>query len=240
MEQNDAALRAADLNLRYENIDGTALLRALIREEFPGKIAVLSSFGAESAVLLALVAEVDPAIPVIFLDTGKLFEETLAYRETLTRMLGLTDVRIVSPAADAVEAQDPEGVLWYWDADRCCALRKVQPMNRAVAGFDAVISGRKRYHGALRSFMPLFEAVDGRIKVDPIAHWSREQVDEAFASRRLPRHPLVAEGFQSIGCAPCTQVLGDAENVRAGRWAGRPKTECGIHLSTAQASAGAA
>jgi phosphoadenosine phosphosulfate reductase len=231
MEQNDAALLAANLNDRYETADGTALLRALIREEFPGRIALLSSFGAESAVLLALAAEIDPAIPVIFLDTGKLFEETLAYRETLTRTLGLTDVRIIAPNAAELAEQDPDGSLWYWDADRCCALRKVAPMGRALAGFDAVISGRKRYHGALRSFMPLFEAVDGRVKVDPIARWSREQVDEAFSIRGLPRHPLVAEGYQSIGCQPCTQAVGTDDDVRAGRWVGQPKSECGIHLS---------
>ncbi len=232
----DAAAKAAELNQRYENLDGTALIDALIHKEFQGRIAVLSSFGVESAALLALVAEVDPTVPVVTLDTEKLFEETPAYRDTLVRQLGLTDLRIVRPAAAAVAEQDADGMLWYWDPDRCCGLRKVQPMSGALAGFDAVISGRKRYHGAMRSFLPLFEAVDGKVKIDPLARWSPSEVDAIFAARDLPRHPLVPLGYKSVGCEPCTQPV-EGDDVRAGRWAGRMKTECGIHLSRKPAAA---
>ncbi|HTH97424.1 MAG TPA: phosphoadenylyl-sulfate reductase [Stellaceae bacterium] len=227
----DAAARVAALHERYENLDGAALIDALAHREFPGRVAVLSSFGAESAALLSVVAEVDPTVPVIFLNTNKLFEETLEYRDTLVRKLGLTDVRSVQAKAAVVNEADSDGMLWYWDPDRCCALRKVQPMNDALEGFDAVISGRKRYHGDLRSFLPLFEAVDGRVKVDPLARWTPEQVRELFEARELPQHPLVAKGYKSIGCEPCT-IPAEGDDVRAGRWAGRAKTECGIHIGS--------
>jgi phosphoadenosine phosphosulfate reductase len=233
---DNAAIFAAGLNKRYESIDGAALIDALVHQEFQGRIAVLSSFGSESAALLSLVAEVDPSLPVITLDTGKLFEETIAYRETLIRRLGLRDVRIVRPAASTVAAEDSDGMLWYWDPDRCCGMRKVSPMAGALAAFDAVISGRKRYHGEMRSFLPLFEAVDGQIKVDPLARWSPTQVETLFAARALPRHPLVARGYKSVGCEPCTIPV-EGDDIRAGRWAGRMKTECGIHLAAKPAAA---
>ena len=230
MEQELLERRVQELNQRYEGTQGQEILRALIKEEFPGKIAVLSSFGAESVVLLDLIAEIDPATPVIFLDTGKLFPETLAYRDLVVERLGLTDLRIVTPDPAAVEARDPEGILWYWDPDSCCALRKVEPLPFAIKGFDAIISGRKRYHGATRAALSTFEVVDGVIKTDPIAGWSQQQVKARFELRDLPRHPLVAQGYPSIGCAPCTSRVTEGDDIRAGRWAQRPKTECGIHL----------
>ena len=128
------------------------------------------------------------------------------------------------------------GILWYWDPDRCCALRKVEPLEQALKGFDLVISGRKRYHGAIRKFLPRFEAVNGQIKVDPIAHWERETIERLFNEWALPCHPLVAQGYPSIGCAPCTAPADASGDVRAGRWAGRVKTECGIHMPMAVAS----
>jgi len=230
MEQDVLEERVHELTARYNGVAGESLLRALIEDEFPGKIAVLSSFGAESVVLLDLVAQIDRSTPVIFLDTGKLFPETLVYRDLVVDRLGLTDLRIVRPDQAAVEARDPEGILWYWDPDSCCALRKVEPLPFAVKGFEALISGRKRYHGATRKELPMFELVDGHIKTDPLSGWSRDQVTAHFEARDLPRHPLVALGYPSIGCAPCTSRVTDGDDVRAGRWAGQPKTECGIHL----------
>jgi len=227
----DAVAKAAELNQRYEKLDGSALIGALIGEEFQGRIAVLSSFGSESAALLSLVADIDRSVPVIFLDTGKLFDETLAYRDTLIHKLGLTNVRSIQPAPATVAENDADGMLYYWDPDRCCAMRKVAPLNEALEGFDAVISGRKRYHGALRSFMPLFEGIDGRVKVDPLARWTPNQVQAVFEAKALPAHPLVAQGYKSIGCETCTAPA-EGDNIRAGRWAGRAKTECGIHLSS--------
>jgi len=229
MDQERVLRRVSSLVRQYDHLEGAALLRALVEVEFPGKIAVVSSFGSESAVLLALLAEVDPTVPVIFIDTGKMFEETLAYRDTLAKELGLKDLRIVAPAPARVDALDPAGRLWQTNPDACCALRKVEPLDAETAGFEALISGRKRYHGALRSFIPRIEAGAGVIKVDPIATWSREQVEDEFVARGLPRHPLEAEGYLSIGCQPCTVPVGEGAGVRDGRWSGLTKTECGIH-----------
>jgi phosphoadenosine phosphosulfate reductase len=239
MDQDRFEAYAQELNGRYGDRDTDALLRAMITDEFRGRIAVLSSFGAEAAVMLSQVAEVDPATPILFIDTGKLFAETLAYRDEVAAHLGLTDVRVIRPDTAAIAQEDPDGELWYWDPDQCCALRKVAPLDNALKSFDAVISGRKRYHGALRQFMPVFEAQGTRIKIDPLTQWSQEQVQAEFARRNLPRHPLVAEGYPSIGCVPCTRPATDGD-VRSGRWAGRVKTECGIHLPRKAASAEAA
>jgi phosphoadenosine phosphosulfate reductase len=224
--------RLADLRRRYSGLSGAALLRPLIEHEFCGQLAVVSSFGAESAVLLALVAEIDRHVPVLFLDTGKLFGETLHYRDTLIAALGLTDVRTLCPEVQELAASDAQGVLWLTDPDRCCALRKVVPLARALEGFEAWVTGRKRYQGAARAALPAFEADDaGRVKINPLAGWSRDQIAEAFVKRNLPRHPLEADGYLSIGCITCTDRVQSGEDPRAGRWRGGVKTECGIHLS---------
>jgi len=213
----------------YRDLPAPALLRAMIRRVFPGRVAVVSSFGAESAALLALVAGVDPAVPVIFLDTAKHFPETLAYRDALVGRLGLTDIRVVRPDPARVAAQDPDGDLWRRDPDRCCALRKALPLDRALEGFDAWITGRKRFHGDVRATLPTVEAVDGRVKINPLANWSAAQIERFGRARDLPRHPLVDAGFASIGCAPCTTPITAGEAARAGRWRDFDKTECGIH-----------
>ena len=208
----------------------TTLLRALIRERFAGRIALVSSFGAESAVLLHLAAGIDPALPVIFLDTGKLFPETLAYRDRLVARFGLRDVRAARPDP----AADPTGTLWRDDPDGCCGLRKVAPLEAALAPFDAWISGRKRFHGGERSTLPPVEfGADWRIRINPLAGWSAGEIAVCFAANDLPAHPLLARGYRSIGCAPCTRPVRDGEDPRAGRWAGLAKTECGIHRSPA-------
>jgi phosphoadenosine phosphosulfate reductase len=207
-------------------------LRPLIRHELPGRLAVVSSFGAESAALLALVAEIDRHVPVLCLDTGRLFGETLRYRDSLATALGLADVRTVHPPAQALAESDAQGLLWHVNPDRCCTLRKVTPLATALQGFDAWVSGRKRYQGAARAELPVFEADDtGRIKINPFAGWSRDQIEEVFIEQNLPRHPLVADGYLSIGCMTCTDRARSGEDPRAGRWRGRRKTECGIHLS---------
>jgi phosphoadenosine phosphosulfate reductase len=225
------AARVAMLTQRYGSLDGEALLRPVIEYEFRGRIAVVSSFGAESALVLGLVAAIDRRIPVIFVDTGKLFGETLRYRDQLVAKLRLEDVRAFHPDPPELAAADPKGVLWRSDPDRCCALRKVAPLAAALRGFDAWISGRKRYHGEARARLPLFEPDDaGRVKINPVAGWSRARIDAEFAVRGLPRHPLEADGYLSIGCMTCTDRVQAGEDPRAGRWRGRAKTECGIHL----------
>jgi phosphoadenosine phosphosulfate reductase len=205
-----------------------AALRLVGRE----RLAVVSSFGTESAALLKVMADVDPAIPVIFLDTGWLFEETLAYRDTLTAKLGLRDVRSIQPLEQTLSRADSDRELWLTDPDACCRIRKVEPLARALAPFGAWINGRKRFQGGARAAMPVVEADGMRLKFNPFANVSREQIAAIYASAELPPHPLAASGFLSIGCMPCTSRASSDEDARAGRWRGRAKTECGIHTTT--------
>ena len=222
--------QARDLLRLYGDWEAEPLLRVMIRDIFPGRIALVSSFGAESAVLLALVAGVDPATPVLFLDTGKLFPETLVYRDRLVAQLGLKDVRVLEPEPRAIAREDTYGELWRIDADRCCALRKIEPLERGLAGFEAWITGRKRFQGGQRSNLATIEAEpSGRIKINPLAAWSMQQIVSYFAASGLPPHPLEQAGYRSIGCLPCTAPVAPGEDPRAGRWCGRGKTECGIH-----------
>ncbi|MEM9170246.1 MAG: phosphoadenylyl-sulfate reductase [Pseudomonadota bacterium] len=223
------AARAAAFSARVADAGATDVLRAAF-EEFKGRIALVSSFGAESASLLHLVASVDAATPVIFLDTGKHFAQTLAYRRTLAETLGLKNVLDVQPAEGDLRAGDPDGKLWSTDPDACCALRKVRPLHSALAGFDAWISGRKQFQSAGRARLPKVELAPPHSKINPIAEWSREDVAAYAVKHELPAHPLVADGYPSIGCWPCTAPSDDPSDPRAGRWTGRAKTECGIHL----------
>ncbi len=221
--------RARLLELRYGAADALAVLSTAIHDIFPGRIAVVSSFGAESAALLDLVAQVDRATPVIFLETGKHFPETLAYRDELVSRLGLSDVRSVTPAAEDLAWADADGTLWRRNPDLCCRLRKVLPLERALSGFSAWINGRKRFQGGARGTIPVFEASEARIKVNPLAHWGPEEIRRAFDQRGLPAHPLALEGYASIGCGPCTFKSCGEAGSRSGRWQGSTKTECGIH-----------
>lgn len=222
----------ADLDRRIADpTDASAILSLALTEVFGGRIALVSSFGTESALLLQLAAEIDRSVPVIFLDTGKLFPETLDYRDQLVDMLGLTDVRVVTPAAVQIARDDAQGNLWRTDADHCCNIRKTQPLKSAVAGFDAWITGRKRFQSLTRAAVGVFEpASDGRVKVNPLAHWTVEQIAAEFELRDLPHHPLEEFGFLSVGCTTCTAPVAAGEDRRAGRWRGMAKTECGIHL----------
>jgi phosphoadenosine phosphosulfate reductase len=206
------------------------LVDAVVHRVFPGKIAVVSSFGAESAVLLHIVAGVERSVPVIFLETGKLFPETLRYRDILIDRLGLTDVRSVQPDPSTLAATDADGKLWRTDPGLCCWHRKVEPLDAALGGFDAWITGRKRFQGGKRSELELIESgSDGRTKVNPIAFWTEQDITAYFTEHDLPPHPLVAQSYRSIGCAVCTRPVRPGEPQRAGRWAGMDKTECGIH-----------
>jgi len=208
-----------------------ASLRLLRRaaECHAGRLAVVSSFGAESAVLLALVAEIDPTIPVLFVETRQHFAETLAYLETVTRALGLADVRSIGPTDAEVATYDPAAELWRFDPDACCRFRKVTPLDRALAPFEAWVSGRKRHQALTRIALPLVEQVDGKTKINPLAAWTAEQIEAEMQIRHLPRHPLSLAGYPSIGCATCTRAVAAGEDPRSGRWVGTGKTECGIH-----------
>jgi phosphoadenosine phosphosulfate reductase len=226
-----AAAEARELNLSHGSRDARGVIELALTELFPGRIALVSSFGAESSVLLHLLASVDRDAPVVFLDTGRLFAETLQYRTELVERFGLTDVRTVTPEPERLAAKDPHRALWMTDPDLCCRIRKTEPLQRALEGFDAWFTGRKRYQNAIRSGLALFEAEGGRIKVNPLAGWSSVEV-KAYAERHgLPQHPLVAKGYPSIGCVPCTTKVLPGEDERSGRWRGLDKTECGIHVA---------
>ena len=227
----DAALRERLVTLRARSagLDTKGLLEFALTDAFAGQIAVVSSFAAESVVLLHQVAEIDPTTPVLFLNTGKLFGETLRYRDRLQDVLGLTDIRAIGPHPDDRKAADPEGTLWSRDPDACCHFRKVVPLSRAVAGFSATITGRKRFQTATRATLEWVELVEGRFRVNPLVDWSLDALAAYVEEKGLPQHPLVMDGYPSIGCMPCTRRVGAGENYRAGRWAGFDKDECGIH-----------
>ena len=220
------------LNARFEGVDTQTMLRALFTEDALGEIAVVSSFGTESAVLLHLVAKADPAIPVIFVDTLKMFPETLDYRKTLIETFGIKNASIVTPDAETLAEKDENGLRWSFDPDGCCAIRKVEPLARAKEGLDAWISGRKAFQSVTRENIARFEVEDGRLKINPLGDWVKADLEAYFEAHDLPRHPLEEQGYLSIGCAPCTTKVKPGEDPRAGRWRGWDKTECGIHTPT--------
>ncbi len=220
---------ARDLWETYGHLDGRELLAAMLIEAFPGRIAVSSSFGTESAVLLHLVSEIAPDTPVLFLDTGMLFAQTAQYQRALTERLGLSDVRIIRPDAELLSQYDPDDTLHRRDSDACCHMRKVLPLQHALKPFDAWITGRKRAHGDTRANLPLIEHDGMHFKINPVAGWSNDRIQGVFDAHGLPRHPLEEMGYTSVGCYPCTGMPALGEGQRSGRWAGQDKTECGIH-----------
>ena len=222
-------IAASRVGARFAAMDAAALLRLAMTDLYPGRIALVSSFGADSAVLAHMVAEIARKAPVVFIDTGHLFPETIAYRDRLVDLLKLENVVTQGPDPAALAARDAEAFLWSGDPDACCALRKVEPLAAALAGCDAWITGRKRFQSATRAALPLFEADGAHVKVNPLAAWGMADVVAYLDKHDLPRHPLVAKGYPSIGCIPCTSPVKPGEDPRAGRWRGRAKTECGIH-----------
>lgn len=218
------------LNKDHGDLPTLELLEIMVNDIFKENIALVSSFGTEAALLLSFVAEVNKNTPIIFLDTLKHFPETLEYRDQLIKTLGLTDVRSVQPEPSALLAADPNGDLAKTNPDACCYLRKVLPLEESLHGFDAWINGRKRMHGGTRSMLPGLEHDDRRIKVNAMAKWTQEMIDEEWKKRALPEHPMVQWGYTSVGCiAPCTSLPKPGEGKRSGRWAEFDKQECGIH-----------
>ncbi len=223
----------------YGDYEAEALLRVMIGDEFVGKVALISSFGADSALLIKMVADINPATPILFLETGKHFKETLDYVAQLEKEFGLTGVRRLTPDPELLQKVDPEGDLWQSQVNRCCWLRKVEPLNRALGSgeFEAVITGRKRYQTQDRHDIDAIELFDdGIFRINPLATWTKEDLKREFAAGGLPQHPLVAKGYLSIGCEPCTKAVKPGEDDRSGRWAhtmdmrGGQKQECGIHI----------
>jgi phosphoadenosine phosphosulfate reductase len=231
--QNEKRAYVDALNIRFKHHGATAVLQAGLNDPNVGRIAMVSSFGAESVALLHLVAMVDPMTPVLFIDTRLLFTETLIYQSDISERLGLKNTRILRASQIELDTHDPYGALRFSNPDACCDLRKTQVLNAALRGFDGWITGRKRFQGSTRAALDFFEydqATD-LIKINPLAHWTRDDVITYMDENRLPRHPLVARGYPSIGCHPCTSAVTDSEDPRAGRWRGTSKTECGIHIT---------
>ena len=220
---------AAELDRALRDAAPSEVIATALKTVGREHLALVSSFGIESAALLKVMSDVDAAIPVIFLDTGWLFEETLAYRDTLIEKLGLRDVRSVKPLDETLSHEDPNRELWFSDPDTCCRIRKVEPLKRALAPFSGWINGRKRFQGGLRADIAVVEDDGARLKFNPFANVSREAIEAIFAEAKLPPHPLTAMGYLSVGCMPCSSRTSPDEDARAGRWRGRAKTECGIH-----------
>lgn len=223
---------AIRLNRMFRGTETKEWLRAVIEESLVGDMAVVSSFGAESAVLLHLVSANDPGIPVLFLETGKHFPETLAYRDELSERFGLNLINLY-PDLSELEQRDETGLRWSYDPDGCCDLRKVRPLEKALARYDASFTGRKAFQSSTRANLPRFELdgsdAQGRLKINPLIDWDAARIAAYFEEHDLPRHPLIERGFASIGCSPCTRPVAEGEDPRAGRWAGWDKVECGIH-----------
>jgi phosphoadenosine phosphosulfate reductase len=224
---------AAAINAQWDGVDTDAMLRGLFDAPPFDAIALVSSFGAESAVLLHMIAQIDKSVPLIFVNTQKMFGETLAYRDELAERLGFTDLRVYRPDPYLLAQKDATGLRWSYDPDGCCDLRKVEPLRRALSGFDAWLSGRKGFQAKTRTALPRFEEDEGRFKINPLADWDKARLDAYFAEHKLPHHPLESQGFLSIGCAPCTSKVQPGEDPRAGRWRGWDKDECGIHTDPA-------
>ncbi|MCT4656032.1 MAG: phosphoadenylyl-sulfate reductase [Cohaesibacter sp.] len=196
-----------------------------------GPVPLVSSFGADSVVLIHMVSQISRDYPILFIDTRKHFDETLSYRDQLINQFGLTNLTSISAAPDHLKEQDPFGALWMSDPDACCDLRKTVPLDLAMQDFPGWITGRKRFQTSERSQMDIFELDKGKLKVNPLANWGPENVADYVKSHSLPGHPLIPKGFLSIGCAPCTSPVADGEDARAGRWKGQMKTECGLHVA---------
>lgn len=228
--------RAAALNEQFKGKSAEDVIRFALKAPEIGRVALVSSFGAESVALLHMVASIDKTAPVLFIDTEMLFAETLTYQQTVASALGLKNVQTITPDRDAVFLRDNSNRMHIHNPDGCCALRKTEPLERALENFDGWFTGRKRFQGGKRSELEFFEPDgDSRIKVNPLAHWEPTDIPAYIAQHNLPKHPLVAKGFASLGCAPCTSKVIDGEDPRAGRWRGQPKSECGIHFKNGQA-----
>jgi phosphoadenosine phosphosulfate reductase len=201
-------------------------------ETWGEKLLFTSSFGAQSAVLLHMWSQVARGLPVVFIDTGFLFEETLRYKDALVARLGL-NVVTVRPAVARAEFERAHGAdIQQRDADFCCAQNKIAPLEPLKAKAGAWVSGLRRDQSDTRKDVPILLAEPGDgglVKVHPIATMGASEIDAYHVVHDLPEHPLRAEGYRSIGCAPCSRPARDGESERDGRWAWSPKTECGLH-----------
>lgn len=224
--------QAMEVLSRTAELSAVDFLTTMLQHEFKDEICVVSSFGAESAVLLHMVAQINPTTPVIFLNTGKLFGETLRYRDRLQTLLGLTDVRSIGPHPTDLAEKDSNEDSWQKNNDMCCHIRKNLPQERALKGFKAVLTGRKRFQTSQRGSMQRIEIDDeaaARLRINPLADFTLEDLQAYLETHNLPKHPLVKDGYLSIGCMPCTDKVKEGDDYRSGRWSAQDKEECGMH-----------
>ncbi len=219
----------ATLNTDFEGADPLKVIH-WAADHFLPKLAATSSFQTQSVALLHLISRARPEIPIIFLDTGYHFPETLAYRDQLVASFGLT-LRIAHPAMTPAQIVKQHGdALYRSDPDLCCYINKVEPMQRALASLDAWITGIRRDQTANRAAaLPIEQLPDGRIKINPLVAWTREDLWTYINRHNLPSHPLFSQGYLSVGCAPCTAPVSAGGDERSGRWRSQVKTECGLH-----------
>ena len=220
-----------NLNSLFEKKSSFSILLYSVQNLFSKKIAYVCSFGTESAVILHMISRMDKEFPIIFLNTQKLFKETIEYKDTIIKHLSLKNVKEVFPNPKDVEINDPKGFLWKKDPDLCCKLRKVEPLILNLKRYDAWISGRKSYQNNERATKSFVDVQEGKVIISPLINWSQKKINEYFLANNLPRHPLMQEGYLSIGCQNCTVKTSNKSNTRSGRWSGTDKTECGIHFS---------
>jgi phosphoadenosine phosphosulfate reductase len=213
----------------FESREPLEIIRWALETFAPG-IAVSTSFQTESLPLLHMVRQIMPDTRVLFLDTGYHFWDTLTFRERIQHEWGLNVVDLYRDSRWDVFVRDHIRTLPLQDANLCCYLHKVQPMQKALSGLRAWISGIRRDQTANRAHARILELEsDGLVKINPLLNWTRLGIQRYREEYHLPAHPLYELGYRSIGCAPCTIAVGTGEDDRAGRWAGRGKTECGLH-----------
>ena len=226
---NQINISLKDLNLRFQKQEANEILYESINKFFFKKIVYVCSFGAESAVILHLISNISKDFPVIFLNTGKLFDETLNYRNDLIKLFNLTNIIEIYPEKFDLTKHDANEVLWKADHNKCCEIRKVNPLKKALKPYTTWISGRKGYHSNERREKKVLEIVNSKFVLSPLINWSQNKITEYFESFNIPKHPLYKKGYLSIGCRNCTVTSSDSNNVRSGRWSNTKKTECGIH-----------
>jgi len=218
------------LNQQYANQSAAEILR-WAWDNYGSEVAVSSSFQTQSVPLLHLIAQVCPAMPIIFLDTGFHFPETLTFRDELQERYQL-NIRVVYPSIDkgSLFRQYGEG-LYRRDPDLCCYINKVEPMQRIINDYQAWVSGVRRDQTAHRASLNVFEQqANDLLRIHPMLDWTKKEVWRYIDEYQLPQHPLFSQGYSSIGCEPCTRPIHSEADERSGRWGGTRKTECGLHL----------
>tara|TARA_X000000950_G_scaffold118865_2_gene148998 strand:- start:4701 stop:5384 length:684 start_codon:yes stop_codon:yes gene_type:complete len=216
------------LNSLFENKDCFSTIEILIKKIFLNKSAYVCSFGSESAVLLDMISKINNNFPIIFINTHKLFKETLDYKEILKRIFNITNIIEVFPSNLNIKNYDHNSDLWKKNPDLCCNIRKVLPLENALKNYEAWFSGRKGFHSESRKKKKIIELENNKYVVSPLLKWDQEKINEYFNDNKLVRHPLFNQGYLSIGCETCTSKS-KSSDFRSGRWTGTSKTECGIH-----------